>query len=87
MLVPVGMSYAQAAGLPVIAGLNASIAALVGYAIFGPSRILVLGPDSALAALIAGAIAPLAHGEPAHAVALAAALALMSGGFACSPAC
>lgn len=81
VLVPVGMSYAQAAGLPVIAGLNASIAALVGYAIFGPSRILVLGPDSALAALIAGAIAPLAHGEPAHAVALAAALALMSGGF------
>ncbi|MBM5665995.1 SulP family inorganic anion transporter [Burkholderia pseudomallei] len=62
VLVPVGMSYAQAAGLPVIAGLNASIAALVGYAIFGPSRILVLGPDSALAALIAGAIAPLAHG-------------------------
>ncbi|MHA7152739.1 SulP family inorganic anion transporter, partial [Burkholderia pseudomallei] len=70
VLVPVGMSYAQAAGLPVIAGLNASIAALVGYAIFGPSRILVLGPDSALAALIAGAVAPLAHGEPAHAVAL-----------------
>ncbi|AOJ07931.1 SulP family inorganic anion transporter [Burkholderia mayonis] len=61
VLVPVGMSYAQAAGLPVVAGLNATIAALVGYAIFGPSRILVLGPDSALAALIAGAIAPLAH--------------------------
>ncbi|AHI81573.1 sulfate transporter [Burkholderia thailandensis E444] len=81
VLVPVGMSYAQAAGLPVIAGLNATIAALLGYAIFGPSRILVLGPDSALTALIAGAIAPLAHGEPAHAVALAAALALMSGGF------
>ncbi|AJY39651.1 STAS domain-containing protein [Burkholderia humptydooensis] len=81
VLVPVGMSYAQAAGLPVIAGLNASIAALLGYAIFGPSRILVLGPDSALAALIAGAIAPLAHGDPAHAVALSAALALMSGGF------
>ncbi|KVE34709.1 SulP family inorganic anion transporter [Burkholderia sp. BDU5] len=81
VLVPVGMSYAQAAGLPVIAGLNATIAALVGYAIFGPSRILVLGPDSALAALIAGAIAPLAHGDPAHAIALSAALALMSGGF------
>ncbi|AIO69094.1 SulP family inorganic anion transporter [Burkholderia oklahomensis] len=81
VLVPVGMSYAQAAGLPVVAGLNATIAALVGYAIFGPSRILVLGPDSALAALIAGAIAPLAHGDPARAVALSAALALMSGGF------
>ncbi|KGR92940.1 sulfate transporter family protein [Burkholderia sp. ABCPW 111] len=75
------MSYAQAAGLPVVSGLYATIAALVGYAIFGPSRILVLGPDSALAALIAGAVAPLAHGDPAHAVALSAALALMSGGF------
>nr|WP_256979839.1 SulP family inorganic anion transporter [Burkholderia sp. AU16741] len=76
VLVPVGMSYAQAAGLPAVTGLYASIAALLAYAVLGPSRILVLGPDSALAALIAGAIAPLADHDPQRAVALSGALAL-----------
>ncbi len=79
VLVPVGMSYAQAAELPPVTGLYASIAALLAYALFGPSRILVLGPDSALAALIAGAITPLAGHDPQRAVALAGALALSSG--------
>ncbi|KWF80921.1 transporter [Burkholderia diffusa] len=79
VLVPVGMSYAQAAGLPAITGLYASIAALLAYALLGPSRILVLGPDSALAALIAGAIAPLAAHDPQRAIALSGALALSAG--------
>lgn len=79
VLVPVGVSYAEAAGLPVIAGLYASVAGLAAYAIFGPSRVLVLGPDSALAALIASAIAPLSTGSAGHAVALASMLAIMSG--------
>jgi len=79
VLVPVGMSYAQAAGLPAVTGLYASIAALLAYAVLGPSRILVLGPDSALAALIAGAIAPLAGHDPQRAIALAGALALLAG--------
>ncbi|WP_081071688.1 SulP family inorganic anion transporter [Burkholderia cepacia] len=79
VLVPVGMSYAQAAGLPAVTGLHASIAALLAYALLGPSRILVLGPDSALAALIAGAIAPLADHDPQRAIALAGALALAAG--------
>ncbi|WP_175970314.1 SulP family inorganic anion transporter [Burkholderia sp. BCC0322] len=79
VLVPVGMSYAQAAGLPAITGLYASIAALLAYALLGPSQILVLGPDSALAALIAGAIAPLAGHDPQRAIALAGALALSAG--------
>ncbi|WP_175812472.1 SulP family inorganic anion transporter [Burkholderia contaminans] len=79
VLVPVGMSYAEAAGLPAITGLHASIAALLAYALLGPSRILVLGPDSALAALIAGAIAPLAGHDPQRAIALAGALALSAG--------
>ena len=46
MLVPVGMGYAQAAGLPPITGLYATIVPLVAYAAFGPSRVMVLGPDS-----------------------------------------
>ncbi|WP_080424867.1 SulP family inorganic anion transporter [Burkholderia ubonensis] len=79
VLVPVGMSYAEAAGLPAATGLYASVAALLAYALLGPSRILVLGPDSALAALIAGTIAPLVGRDPYRAMALAAALALAVG--------
>ena len=71
MLVPVGIAYAVASGLPGIHGLYATIAALLAYALFGPSRILVLGPDSALAALILAVLLPLAAGDPARAVALA----------------
>jgi high affinity sulfate transporter 1 len=79
VLVPVGMGYAQAAGLPAIAGLYATILPLLVYALFGPSRILVLGPDSSLAPIIAATITPLALGDPARAGDLAAGLALISG--------
>ena len=58
------MGYAEAAGLPPITGLYATIVPLLAYALFGPSRILVLGPDSSLAPLIAAAIVPLAAGDP-----------------------
>jgi len=81
ILVPVGMGYAQAAGLPAIAGLYATIAPLLVYALFGPSPILVLGPDSSLVPIIAATIAPLALGDPARATDLAAGLALISGAF------
>ncbi|HYN48110.1 MAG TPA: SulP family inorganic anion transporter [Candidatus Nanopelagicales bacterium] len=79
LLVPVGMGYAEAAGLPAIAGLYATIGALVAYFVVGPSRILVFGPDSALLPLVAAAVVPLAGGDPARAIALAAALAIMAG--------
>ena len=75
------MGYAEAAGLPAIAGLYATIIPLLAYALFGPSPILVLGPDSSLAAIIAATIAPLAIGDPGHATDLAAGLALISGAF------
>src|SRR6516162_10061953 len=48
MLVPVGIAYAEASGVPGIYGLYATIVPLLAYAVFGPSRILVLGPDSSL---------------------------------------
>ncbi|HTS92769.1 MAG TPA: SulP family inorganic anion transporter, partial [Stellaceae bacterium] len=54
MLVPVGIAYAEASGVPGIYGLYATIVPLLAYAVFGPSRILVLGPDSSLAAMILG---------------------------------
>jgi len=79
ILVPVGMGYAEASGLPAIYGLYATIVPLLVYALFGPSRIMVLGPDSTLAAVIAALILPLAQGSGARAVALAGALAMLSG--------
>lgn len=81
LLVPQGMAYAELAGLPAITGLYTSILCLIGYAVFGPSRILVLGPDSSLGPMIAATILPLvgADGDPARAVALASALALITG--------
>ena len=79
LLVPAGMGYAEASGLPAIYGLYATIVPLVAYAILGPSRILVLGPDSSLAPLIAAAILPLAAGSDAEVVALAGMLAVLSG--------
>lgn len=79
-LVPVGMGYAEASGLPAIMGLYATIVPLLAYAVFGPSRILVLGPDSSLAPIIAATIVPLSDGDPDRAIALAGMLALMVGG-------
>jgi high affinity sulfate transporter 1 len=79
MLAPVGVAYAVASGVPGIYGLYATIVPLLAYALFGPSRILVLGPDSSLAAVILGVIAPLAAGDPARAIALASAMAVVSG--------
>src|SRR5271170_6436732 len=79
MLVPVGVAYAEASGLPGINGLYATIVPLLAYALFGPSRILVLGPDSALAAVILTVVLPLSGGEPQRAVALAGMMAIVSG--------
>ena len=79
MLVPVGIAYAAASGLPGIYGLYATIVPLLAYALFGPSRILVLGPDSALAAVILAVVVPLSAGDPQRAVALAGAMAIVSG--------
>jgi high affinity sulfate transporter 1 len=79
MLVPVGIAYAEASGLPGIIGLYATIVPLLAYAVFGPSRILVLGPDSALAAVILAVVAPLSAGDPQKAVAVASLMAIVSG--------
>jgi high affinity sulfate transporter 1 len=80
ILVPQGMAYAELAGLPAVTGLYTTIACLVGYAIFGPSRVLVLGPDSSVSPLIFAALAPLVVAkDPGSAIALAGMLALMVG--------
>jgi high affinity sulfate transporter 1 len=79
MLVPVGIAYAEASGVPGINGLYATIVPLLAYAVFGPSRILVLGPDSALAPVILAVVVPLSAGEKQHAVAIAGMMAIVSG--------
>src|SRR5213080_3643659 len=81
LLVPQGMAYAELAGLPAITGLYTTVLCLVGYAVFGPSRVLVLGPDSSLGPMIAATILPLvgADGDPGRAVALASMLGLLVG--------
>src|SRR5262245_21430916 len=81
ILVPQGMAYAELAGLPAVTGLYTTIACLVGYALMGPSRVLVLGPDSSVSPMIFAAIAPLvvATQDPETAIALAGMLALMVG--------
>jgi len=79
MLVPVGIAYAAASGVPGIYGLYATIVPLLAYAVFGPSRILVLGPDSSLAAVILGVVLPLSGGDSLRAVALAGMMAIVSG--------
>lgn len=83
LLVPQGMAYAQLAGLPPITGLYTSIMCLVAYAVFGPSRVLVLGPDSSLGPMIAATVLPLvaADGDPARAVLLASVLSVLVGLF------
>ena len=79
ILVPAGMGYAEAAGLPAIVGLYASIVPLLAYALLGPSRILVMGPDSSLLPIIAAVIVPLAAGSEERAVALAGLLSVIVG--------
>ena len=79
MLVPVGIAYAEASGLPGISGLYATIVPLLAYALFGPSRILVLGPDSALAAVILAVVLPLSNGNPERALNVGGMMAIVSG--------
>src|SRR5205809_4077107 len=81
ILVPQGMAYAELAGLPAVTGLYTTIACLVGYALMGPSKVLVLGPDSSVSPLIFAAIVPLvvAGNDPGKAIVLAGMMAILVG--------
>jgi len=79
MLIPVGIAYAVASGVPGICGLYATIIPLLIYSLFGPSRIMVLGPDSSLAAIILAVVVPLSAGDPSKAMAVAGMMAVVSG--------
>jgi high affinity sulfate transporter 1 len=76
---PVGVAYAQLAGLSPVMGLYASILPLFAYALFGTSRQLIVGPDSATCALIAASVAPLALGNAELYLSLSLTLACLTG--------
>lgn len=76
---PSAIAYPAIAGLPAEVGLYASILPLVGYALFGPSHKLMVGPDAATMTVLAAALVNLPLDNPADRVAAAAALALMVG--------
>ncbi|MBN9090337.1 MAG: SulP family inorganic anion transporter [Reyranella sp.] len=78
VMVPVGLAYGELAGLP-MAGLYGSMLPLLAYALFGSSRQLIVGPDSAMAAIVAVTLIPLAKGDPMRLAMLAADLGLMVG--------
>ena len=81
LLLPQGIAYARLAGLPPVTGLYTTIACLTAYALIGPSRLLIVGPDSAVSPLVFAAIVPLVStDDPAAAVALAGMLGLLVGG-------
>ncbi|MET0761610.1 MAG: SulP family inorganic anion transporter, partial [Thermoleophilaceae bacterium] len=78
VVTPQAVAYAQIAGLPPQAGLVAAPGALLGYALLGSSRTLVVSATTATAALSAAAVGPLADGDTARFAALSAALALVA---------
>lgn len=79
VMIPSVIAYAGLMGLPPQSGLYAALVPLLVYPWFGSSRQVIVGPDIAISLLIAGAITPLADGNPAHAAALAATVAMLSG--------
>jgi SulP family sulfate permease len=79
MMIPQGMAYAMVAGLPPVAGLYASIAPALLYALFGSSMTQSIGPMAIISLMTASVLAPMAPGGSGLHMVLAAQLALMSG--------
>src|SRR5262245_24513570 len=76
---PVGLAYADLAGVPAIIGIYSAIFPLFAYALFGSSRQLIVGPDAATCLLVAASLAPLAGGDPQRYLAMLPVFTLMTG--------
>ena len=76
---PVGLAYADLAGVPAIVGVYSAIFPLFAYALFGSSRQLIVGPDAATCLLVAASLGPLAAGDPDCYLALLPVFTLMTG--------
>jgi high affinity sulfate transporter 1 len=76
---PVGIAYADLAGVPAVIGMYSAIFPLLVYALFGSSRQLMTGPDAATCIIVAASLGPLAGGDPERYLALMVILTLMTG--------
>ena len=81
MLIPQSLAYALLAGLPPEAGIYASIAPIILYAIFGSSRALAVGPVAVVSLLTASAVGQVAEAGTAGYAVAALTLAFLSGAF------
>ncbi|MFL6161085.1 MAG: SulP family inorganic anion transporter [Jatrophihabitantaceae bacterium] len=81
LLVPQALAYASLAGLPPAAGLYVGLFGMLAYAVLGTSRLLTVGPESTIAIIVAGTVAPLAGADPKRYATSAALLAVLVGGF------
>lgn len=77
---PVGIAYADLAGVPAALGIYSALFPLFAYALFGSSRQLIVGPDAATCIMVAASLGPLAHGDAERYLALLPVLTLMTGG-------
>ena len=80
MSIPQSLGYASIAGMPAVTGFYTLLLPLVGFTAFGSSRYLVVAADSATAAILAGGVSSMATPGSARYVALAALVALLTGG-------
>jgi len=76
---PVGIAYAELAGVPAVVGIYSAIFPLLAYALFGSSRQLMIGPDAATCIMVAASLGPLSGGDPERYLALMVVLTLMTG--------
>ncbi len=76
---PVGIAYADLAGVPPVIGMYSAIFPLFAYALFGSSRQLMTGPDAATCILVAATLGPLAGGDPERYATLLLGLTVMTG--------
>jgi len=76
---PVGIAYAQIAGVPVVYGIYAAILPLLAYALFGSSPQLITGPDAATCIMVASALGPLAAGDSQRYMELMVSITLITG--------
>lgn len=79
IMVPECMAFAQMAGVPLEYGFITALAAIIGYAIFGTSRQIVVSTTSVISIMSASIVAPLALMNPDKYLQLTAGLALLSG--------
>lgn len=76
---PVALAYADLVGVSVVVGIYACILPMIAYALFGSSRQVIVGPDTATCAVIAAVVTPLAAGDPQRQWQLCVMMSLMTG--------